>query len=141
MGVFESGPTKASIVAELPDATVIDRTTMNAWEDEAFLAAVKATGKRRLIFGALYTEICLAFPVLEAIKEGFETMFVADAVGGQWQIAHARALDRMIQGGAVPNTALALCAELFRDWKSLEAEKLRPTIVWYLDEMKRMGFS
>jgi len=137
MGV--NGPTKASIAAELPDITIIDRSTMNAWEDEAFRAAVLATGKRRLIFGALYTEICLAYPVVEAVKEGFEVMFVADAVGGQSQVAHAIAIDRMIQAGAIPNTVLALGAEVFRDWKTAEAEAVRPIIVWYLGELTKMG--
>lgn len=137
MGV--NGPTKASIAAELPDAGIIDRSTMNAWEDDAFRAAVTATGRRRLIFGALYTEICLAYPVVEAIAEGFEVMFVADAVGGQSQVAHAVALDRLVQAGAVPNTVLALSTELFRDWKTIEAEKLRPIIVWYLGELTKMG--
>lgn len=137
MGVNE--PTRASIAAELPDAEIIDRSTMNAWEDETFRAAVTATGRRRLIFGALYTEICLAYPVVEALKEGFETMFVADAVGGQSQVAHAVALDRLVQAGAIPNTVLALSTEIFRDWKTAEAQKLRPIIMWYLGELTKMG--
>lgn len=137
MGVNE--PTRASIAAELPDAEIIDRSTMNAWEDETFRAAVTATGRRRLIFGALYTEICLAYPVVEALKEGFETMFVADAVGGQSQVAHSVALDRLVQAGAIPNTVLALSTEIFRDWKTAEAQKLRPIIVWYLGELTKMG--
>ncbi|AKC87520.1 isochorismatase family protein [Pseudoxanthomonas suwonensis] len=137
MGV--NGPTRASITAELPATKIIDRSTMNAWEDAPFRAAVLATGRRRLIFGALYTEICLAYPVVDALKEGFEAMFVADAVGGQSQVAHAVALDRMIQAGAIPNTVLALSTELFRDWKTTEAEKLRPIIVWYLGELTKRG--
>jgi nicotinamidase-related amidase len=77
MGV--NGPTRDSILAELPDATVIDRSSMNAWEDEAFRAAVKKTGRKRLIFGALWTEICLAFPVVDALKEGYDVTFVVRA--------------------------------------------------------------
>jgi len=137
MGV--NGPTRSSIAAELPDAKVIDRTSMNAWEDASFRAAVIATGKKRLIICALYTEICLTFPVIEALKEGFEVMYVADAVGGRSQLAHATALQRLAQAGAIPNTALALSTELFRDWKSSEAERLRPILVWYLGEMN--GYS
>lgn len=136
MGVNE--PTRASIAAELPDATVIDRSGMNAWEDEAFVRAVKATGKRRLVFCALYTEICLAYPVVDALKEGFEVTIVADAVGGLSQVAHATAIDRMVHAGAIPNTALALGTEFFRDWKSAQAEKVRPLIVWYLAEAAKL---
>jgi nicotinamidase-related amidase len=137
MGV--NGPTRASIAEELPGAHIIDRSSMNAWEDEPFHAAVAATGKKRLIFGALYTEICLAFPVVDALKEGFEVTFVADAVGGMSQIAHATALDRLAHAGAIPNTALALTTELFRDWKSAQAERARPIIMWYLGELKKHG--
>lgn len=137
MGV--NGPTKQSIADELRGAKVIDRSSMNAWEDAAFVSAVKATGKKRLIFGALYTEICLAFPVIEAMKDGYEVQFLSDAVGGVSQIAHATAIQRMEQAGAIPNTALALTAELFRDWKSPEASKLRPIIIWYLGELKKRG--
>ena len=77
MGV--NGPTRESILAELPDVPVIDRSSMNAWEDEVFRAAVKKTGRKRLIFGALWTEICLAFPVIDALKEGYDVTFVVDA--------------------------------------------------------------
>jgi len=136
MGV--NRPTRDSIAAELPEAVVIDRSTMNAWEDAAFRNAVAATHRRRLIFGALYTEICLAFPVVDALKEGFEVMFVADAVGGMSQVAHATAIDRLVQAGAIPNTAVALGTELFRDWKTQQAEKVRPIIVWYLEQLAKV---
>lgn len=132
-------PTKQSIADELPGIDIIDRSTMNAWEDAAFLNAVRATGKRRLVFGALYTEICLTYPVLEAMKAGYEVSFVADAVGGISQIAHATAIQRMIQAGAIPNTAVALNTELFRDWQSREAAILRPILVWYHGELVARG--
>lgn len=137
MGINE--PTLASIAAELPGAGIIDRSSMNSWEDEAFHAAVMATGRKRLVFGALYTEICLAFPVIDALKEGYEAMYIADAVGGMSQIAHATALDRMAHAGAVPNTALAWATELFRDWKSAEAAEARPVIAWYLEQVQRIA--
>jgi nicotinamidase-related amidase len=139
VGMGVNKPTKESIANELKGARIIDRSSMNAWEDKAFVDAVKATGKKRLIFGALYTEICLTYPVLDAVKEGYEVAFVSDAVGGVSQIAHATGIQRMIQAGAVPNTALALSAELFRDWKSAEAAKVRPITVWYLGELKKRG--
>jgi nicotinamidase-related amidase len=104
MGV--NGPTRDSILAELPGVAVIDRSSMNAWEDEAFRAAVKETGRKRLIFGALWTEICLAFPVVEALKDGYDVTFVVDAVGGMSQLAHTTAIQRLVAAGAVPQTAL-----------------------------------
>jgi nicotinamidase-related amidase len=132
MGV--NGPTRDSLLAELPGVEPIDRSSMNAWEDAAFLQAVKRTGRKRLIFGALYTEICLAFPVVEAMKDGYEVTYVVDAVGGMSQLAHRTAIDRLAHAGAVPNTALALVTELFRDWKSPVASKAREIIKWYLAE-------
>jgi nicotinamidase-related amidase len=135
MGV--NGPTRASIMAELPGIDVIDRSSMNAWEDRAFHAAVKKTGRKRLIFGALYTEICLAFPVVDALKEGYEAMFVVDAVGGLSQLAHRTATERLSHAGAVPNTAVAAVTELFRDWKSPVADKGRELLKWYLAEVQK----
>jgi len=134
MGV--NHPTRQSILDELPGVQVIDRSSMNAWEDEPFRAAVKATGRKRLIFGALYTEICLAFPVLEAMKDGFDATFVVDAVGGLSQLAHRTAVERLAAAGAVPNTALALVTELFRDWNAPVAGKAREIIKAYLAEVQ-----
>jgi nicotinamidase-related amidase len=136
MGV--NGPTRDSITAELPGVDVIDRSSMNAWEDRAFHAAVKKTGRKRLIFGALYTEICLAYPVVEALKEDYEATFVVDAVGGLSQLSHRTAIERLSHAGAVPNTALALVTELFRDWKSPVADKGREIIKWYLAEVQKL---
>lgn len=133
MGV--NHPTRQSILDELPGVQVIDRSSMNAWEDEAFHAAVESTGRKRLIFGALYTEICLAFPVLEAMKDGFDATFVVDAVGGLSQLAHRTAVERLTAAGAAPNTALALVTELFRDWNAPVAGKAREIIKAYLGEV------
>lgn len=132
MGV--NGPTRASIQDELPGIAVIDRTSMNAWEDAAFRAAVENTGRKRLVFGALYTEICLAFPVVDALADGYEAMFVVDAVGGMSQLAHRTAVDRLTAAGAIPNTSVALVTELFRDWKSPLADSGRKLLQWYLPE-------
>lgn len=136
MGV--NGPTRKAISDELPGVHIIDRSSMNAWEDPAFLAAVKATGKRRIIFGALYTEICLAFPVEDALKDGFEAMFVVDAVGGMSALAHDVAVSRLTAAGAVPNTTLALTTELFRDWKSDVSDAAREVYGWYWPEHAKM---
>src|SRR5262249_16173061 len=106
MGV--NHPTVPSILAELPDIKGIDRSSMNAWEERAFRDAVEKTERKRLIFGALYTEICLAFPVVDALKDGYDVTFPVDAVGGMSQLAHSTAIQRLAHAGAVPNTALAL---------------------------------
>ena len=131
----QNGPTRQSILDLLPGVEPIDRSSMNAWEDEAFLAAVKSTGRRRLIFGALYTEICLAYPVVDALKDGFDVSYVVDAVGGLSQLAHRTAIERLAHAGAVPHTALALVTELFRDWKSPVVDKAREVITPYLTDV------
>lgn len=128
-------PTRQSIVDELPGVTAIDRTSMNAWEDEAFRAAVEATGRKKLIFGALYTEICLAFPVLEAMADGYDATFVVDAVGGMSQLAHRTAVERLTNAGAAPNTAIAIVTELFRDWASPVADKARTILKEYAGDL------
>jgi len=139
MGV--NHPTRQSILDELPGIRIIDRSSMNAWEDKPFLDAVKQTGRKRLIFGALYTEICLAFPVVDALAEGYEVAFVVDAVGGLTQLAHRTAIERLSHAGAVPNTALALVTELFRDWKSPVADKARGIIKPYLAEFQALSLA
>ena len=129
-------PTKKSIRSAVPDAVPeIDRSTMDAWEDEAFRKAVISTGRKRLIFGALWTEICLAFPVLEAMKAGYDVTFVVDAIGGRSQLSHETAIQRLAHAGAVPNTAMALVAELFRDWHSPQGDKAKDVIIPYYKEL------
>jgi nicotinamidase-related amidase len=130
-----NGPTRSSILAELPGAREIDRSSMNAWEDAAFRDAVRATGRRRLIVGALFTEICLAFPTVEMLRDDYEVVFPVDAVGGLSQIAHATAIQRLMQAGAVPATTLAIVTELFRDWKSPVADKARELVKGYLADL------
>jgi nicotinamidase-related amidase len=137
MGV--NRPTRQSILDELPGIKVIDRSSMNAWDDQPFLEAVKKTGRKRLIFGALYTEICLAFPVVDALADGYEVAFVVDAVGGLSQLAHRTAIERLAHAGAVPNTSLALVTEFFRDWKSPVANKAREIIKPYLTEVQKFA--
>jgi nicotinamidase-related amidase len=137
MGV--NGPTRESILAELPDVRVIDRSSMNAWEDEAFRAAITGSGRKRLVFGALWTEICLAFPVVDALREGYEVTFVVDAVGGMSQLAHTTAIRRLVAAGAVPQTAVAVVAELFRDWKSPAGGRAREILKPYLSDLQRLA--
>lgn len=93
-----------------------DRTTINSWEDVEFREAVEATGRRKLIMTALWTEACLTFPVLDALKEGYEVYVVADAVGGTSLVAHEAALRRIEQAGGKLISVPQLFCELQRDW-------------------------
>jgi nicotinamidase-related amidase len=97
-----------------------DRTTINAWEDADFVQAVRATGRRKLIMAALWTEACLTFPALDALREGYEVYPVADAVGGTSREAHKAALRRIEQAGAKPISWVQLACELQRDWNREE---------------------
>ncbi|MNP98793.1 nicotinamidase/pyrazinamidase [compost metagenome] len=105
---------------ELDGVPSYDRTTINSWEDKEFLEAVKATGRKKLIMTALWTEACLSFPALDALKEGYEVYPVVDAVGGTSVAAHDAALRRMEQAGAQPVSVAQLFCELQRDWARSE---------------------
>jgi nicotinamidase-related amidase len=111
-----NAPTIHQITDALPDVVPIDRTAINAWEDVDFVAAVKATGRKKLIMIALWTEVCLVFPALDALREGFEVYVVVDAVGGTSEEAHRAGLDRIVQAGGVPVSWIQLACELQRDW-------------------------
>ena len=109
-------PTVPELADVLHDDAAIDRTSTNAWEDGDFLAAVRATGRRKLIMCALWTEICLAFPALDAMREGYEVYPVVDVIGGTSEEAHRAGVERVVQAGAHPITWVALAVELQRDW-------------------------
>lgn len=109
-------PTIHQLRELLPDQPELDRTTINAWEDQEFLKAVKATGRKKLIMTALWTEACLTFPVLDALKDGYDVYMVVDAVGGTSLKAHDAALRRLEQAGAKPTSWAQLACELQRDW-------------------------
>ena len=109
-------PTVHELAELLDDNPPVDRTTTNAWEDADFVAAVRATGRRKLIACALWTEICLAFHALDALREGYEVYPVVDAIGGTSVEAHRAGLERVVQAGAKPIGWVSLAAELQRDW-------------------------
>ncbi len=111
-----SGPIIPQLGEVFPDHTPIDRSTVNAWEDEKLVAAVKATGRKKLVMAGLWTEVCLAFPVLCALAEGYEVYAVADASGGVSTEVHQMAMQRMIQAGATPVTWMQVMLEFQRDW-------------------------
>jgi nicotinamidase-related amidase len=138
VGYGFNGPTLASILEELEGIEPIDRTSMNAFEDEALRAAVAATGRKRLIIGGLHTEICLSFATVQALKDGYDVMYVTDAVGGRSQIAHRTGIERLAHAGAVPTSALAVNTELFRDWASPVAGAARDVIYWYFTEVSKV---
>jgi nicotinamidase-related amidase len=97
-----------------------DRTSINAWEDGEFKQAVMATKRKKLIMTALWTEVCLAFPALDALHEGFDVYPVVDAVGGTSVEAHQAGLRRIEQAGAKPISWISLACELQRDWQRKE---------------------
>ncbi|HKM75192.1 MAG TPA: hydrolase [Candidatus Bathyarchaeia archaeon] len=103
-----------------PGKEPLDRTTLNALEDVEFAAAVKATGRTKLIMIALWTEVCLAFPALDAIRQGYEVYPIVDAVGGTSVEAHRAGLERIVQAGGKPVTWVQLICELQRDWQRKE---------------------
>jgi nicotinamidase-related amidase len=104
-----------------PEQKPIDRTFINTWEDARVVDWVKKTGRKKIVMAALWTEICLAMPVIQAIGDGYEVYFVTDASGGVSLEAHEMAVRRMVQAGAVPITWLVFGSELQRDWARKES--------------------
>ncbi|AYF90627.1 MULTISPECIES: hydrolase [unclassified Pseudomonas] len=115
-----SGYIWPELLGVFPGQQPIERTSMNSWEDEKFVAAVKATGRKKLIMAALWTEVCLTFPALEAIEAGYEVYIVTDASGGTSKEAHDMSVQRMIQAGAIPVTWQQVLLEYQRDWSKKE---------------------
>jgi nicotinamidase-related amidase len=114
------GHTVPELKEVLAESVEIDRTQLNAWEDVDFRQAVEATGRKKLIMTALWTEICLAFPSLDALRGGYEVFPVVDAVGGTSPEAHRAGLERILQAGAQPVSWVSLACELQRDWARLD---------------------
>ena len=115
-----SGPLMPAIQAVLPSVTAIERRNMNLWEDETVRAAVVETGRRRLLISGLLTEACVSFPVLSALKDGYEVFVVADACGGLTATSHDLALRRMAAAGASMTSWVQVLLELQRDWTRKE---------------------
>ena len=111
-----SGPTIPALKEVLADSSEIDRTQINAWEDVAFRQAVEATGRTKLIITALWTEVCLAFPALDALRAGYDVYPVVDAVAGTSPEAHRAGLERIVHAGGQPISWVSLACELQRDW-------------------------
>ncbi len=115
-----SGYIWPELLAVHPESKPIERTSMNSWEDPKFVEAVKATGRKKLVMAALWTEVCLNFPTLMAIEAGYEVYIVTDASGGTSVDAHERSIDRMVQARAIPVTWQQVLLEYQRDWSRKE---------------------
>lgn len=111
-----SGPMFSEVTDPFPGQALFDRTSMNTWEDAAVIDEVNRIGKERLVFAGLWTSVCIVGPVASAIDQGFDAYFIADACGDVSAEAHERAVQRMIQLGARPMTAMQYLLELQRDW-------------------------
>ena len=109
-------PTIPELAGLLENDKPVDRTTVNSWEDIEFVAAVRAAGRRKLIFCALWTEVCMAFTALDAMREGYEAYPVVDAIGGTSVEAHRAGLERVVLAGGQPVSWVSLACELQRDW-------------------------
>jgi nicotinamidase-related amidase len=130
--------TNAELLEALPGVPEIDRTTMNSWEDPEFRAAVEQTGRKNLIIAGLWTEVCVVFPTIDALRAGYQVYVVADAIGGVSRVAHESAMQRMIQAGAIPISVLGLACELQRDWGRPEANRLRVIMREYFGKLKTL---
>ncbi|GGF04635.1 hydrolase [Aliidongia dinghuensis] len=119
-----SGPMFNEITDAFPGQKLLDRTSMNTWEDAAVIAEVNRIGKPRIALAGLWTGVCIVGPALSALDQGFEVYVIADACGDVSTEAHERAMDRMVQAGARPMTSLQYMLELQRDWARTETYEL-----------------
>jgi nicotinamidase-related amidase len=106
----------SQVQAVFPDQKPIDRTFINAWEDRRVVEAVKKTGRKKLVIAALWSEMCLAMPAIQAMGEGYDVYVVTDASGGVSAEAHDMAIRRLVAAGAQPITWIGMAGELQRDW-------------------------
>jgi nicotinamidase-related amidase len=119
-----SGPMFGEITDAFPGQKLIDRTSMNTWEDASVIKRVNAIGKERLVLAGLWTSVCIVGPTLSALDQGYEVYAIADACGDVSDEAHERAMERMIQAGVQPMTSLQYLLELQRDWARTETYDL-----------------
>ena len=111
-----SGNTWPQVLAALGNPAPIERTSMNSWDDENFVSAVKQSGRRKIVLSGLWTETCIALPSIQMIHDGFEVFVVEDCCGDVSLLAHDNAMKRVIQAGAKPVTSLSTMLEWQRDW-------------------------
>ena len=123
VGLNGSEPFLDELLRLAPHAVVIDRTNVNAWEEPEFVAAVRATGRRKLIMGGLWTDVCLAYPAIEAAREGFDVHVPEDTIGSISQLSHDNGMKRMMRAGVTPITWNVVLAELQRDHARRDTEE------------------
>ena len=128
-----SGPMFEEITRAFPGKALLDRTSMNTWEDAGVIAEVNRIAKPRIVFAGLWTSVCIVSPALSAIDQGFEAYVIADACGDVSEEAHERAMERIVQAGGQPMTALQYLLELQRDWARTESYEMTTGIA------KRLG--
>jgi nicotinamidase-related amidase len=116
-----SGPMFSEVTDPFPGQALLDRTSMNTWEDAAVIKRVNEIGKTRLVLAGLWTSVCIVGPALSALDQGFEVYVIADACGDVSKEAHNRAIERMVQAGARPMTSVQYLLELQRDWARTES--------------------
>jgi nicotinamidase-related amidase len=119
-----SGPMFDEVLEAFPGREMIDRSTMNCWEDGNVVTAINAINKRRFVMAGLWTSVCIVGPALSAIEQGFEVFVLTDACGDVSTEAHERAVTRMVQAGAQPMTSMQYLLELQRDWGRAETYDL-----------------
>jgi nicotinamidase-related amidase len=104
------------MLAVFPNQPLIERTTMNSWDDPNFVAAVEKTGRKKIVLAGLWTETCVALATVQALYDGYEVFVVEDCCGDVSALSHENAMKRVIQAGAKPVTALSVMLEWQRDW-------------------------
>jgi len=119
-----SGPMFSEITEAFPGQALLDRTSMNTWEDASVIKEINRIGKKRLVMCGLWTSVCIVGPTLSALDQGFEVYVIADACGDISTEAHDRAMDRMVQAGVKPMTSLQYLLELQRDWARTETYEM-----------------
>ena len=115
-----SGNLWPQIRAVFPKQEPIERSSMNSWDDKNFVAAIERTGRKKIVLCGLWTEVCVAFPTVQAIHDGYEIFVVEDCCGDVNQVSHDNAMRRVLQAGAKPVTALSTMLEWQRDWAHRE---------------------
>ncbi|QRM31413.1 hydrolase [Microvirga sp. VF16] len=123
-----SGPMFSEITNAFPGQKMLDRTSMNAWEDAGIIERINEIGKNRIVLSGLWTSVCIVGPALSALDQGFEVYVIADACGDVSEEAHERAMDRMVQAGVRPMTSLQYLLELQRDWARTETYDMTTSI-------------
>ena len=124
-----SGYMWPQLLEVFPGKEPIERTSMNSWEDQHFVAEVERLGRKKLVMAGLWTEVCIVFPTIQALEAGYEVYVVADACGGTSVMAHDMAMQRVIQAGAVPATWLQVLLEFQRDWARRDTYDAVTTLV------------